>query len=52
MVTALRGNTKKVFFQKFRSQDSRNRQNSIDDLTEDQQDMLESLTYQHIQDGT
>ena len=36
---------------KFRRQDSRNRQNSIDDLNDEQIDMLEELTYKHIKEG-
>ena len=36
---------------KFRRQDSHNRQNSFDDLTDEQQDMLEELTYRHIKEG-
>lgn len=36
---------------KYRRQDTRNRQNSIDDLTDEQQDMLEELAYKHIEDG-
>ena len=35
----------------FRRQDSRNRQNSIDDLTEEQCDLLEDLTYKHFNEG-
>ena len=35
----------------FRRQDSRNRQNSIDDLTEEQCDLLEDLTYKHFREG-
>ena len=36
---------------KYRRQDSRNRQNSIDDLTDEQQDMIEEMVYRHIKDG-
>ena len=35
----------------FRRQDSRNRQNSIDDLTDEQLDLLEELTYKALQEG-
>ena len=35
----------------FRRQDSRNRQNSIDDLTDEQLDLLEELTYKHFKEG-
>ena len=43
--------TPKGVLPKYRRQDSRNRQNSIDDLTDEQQDLLEELTYKHIQEG-
>lgn len=43
--------TEQARIPKFRRQDSRNRQNSIDDLTEDQIDLLEELTYKHIKEG-
>ena len=43
--------TEQARIPKFRRQDSRNRQNSIDDLTEEQVDLLEELTYKHIKEG-
>ena len=43
--------TEQAKIPKFRRQDSRNRQNSIDDLTEEQIDLLEELTYKHIKEG-
>ena len=43
--------TEQARIPKFRRQDSRNRQNSIDDLTEEQIDLLEELTYKHIKEG-
>ncbi|REK63976.1 MAG: FAD-dependent thymidylate synthase [Bacteroidetes bacterium] len=43
--------TEQAKIPKFRRQDSRNRQNSIDDLTDEQIDMLEELTYKHIKEG-
>ena len=43
--------TEQAKIPKFRRQDSRNRQNSIDDLNDEQIDMLEELTYKHIKEG-
>ena len=43
--------TEQAKIPKFRRQDSRNRQNSIDDLTDEQIDLLEELTYKHIKEG-
>ena len=43
--------TEQAKIPKFRRQDSRNRQNSIDDLTDEQIDLLEELTYRHIKEG-
>ena len=43
--------TEQAKIPKFRRQDSRNRQNSIDDLNDEQIDLLEELTYKHIKEG-
>tara|TARA_Y100000287_G_scaffold138638_1_gene113470 strand:- start:130 stop:771 length:642 start_codon:yes stop_codon:yes gene_type:complete len=43
--------TEQAKIPKFRRQDSRNRQNSIDDLNDEQIDMLEELTYKYIKEG-
>ena len=43
--------TEQAKIPKFRRQDSRNRQNSIDDLTDEQIDLLEELAYKHIKEG-
>ena len=43
--------TEQAKIPKFRRQDSRNLQNSIDDLNDEQIDMLEELTYKHIKEG-
>ena len=43
--------TEQAKIPKFLRQDSRNRQNSIDDLTDEQIDLLEELTYKHIKEG-
>ena len=43
--------TEQAKIPKFRRQDSRNRQNSVDDLTDEQIDLLEELTYKHIKEG-
>ena len=44
--------TEQAKIPKFRRQDSRNRQNSIDDLNDEQIDLLEELTYRHIKRDT